>query len=139
MKLEVGKKYVCRNTPNTKYVKVEAIREIRVEGDGQAACTIVYANGTAVPEDYSIDGKFCSYLEQSIFDLVAEYEESVILITENDVGRKVRLRNGDISMIIHFMKDSIYPIRTQIYSYTYSGQFDYNSLTKPQDIIEFVD
>lgn len=63
-----------------------------------------------------------------------------MIITEKDVGRKVRLRDGAVYVIEKFYVPSIYPVMVSNgVCYTQAGYCDVYGLEGYRDIVEFVD
>lgn len=121
MKLEVGKKYVCKDMPNIKYVRINAIIE-DFNNTNAAAVTIFYKNGHIIDDWYSKEGKYfdCS----SGLDLVAEYQdtqEADLRLGPEHVGKKVLHRDGSVSLVISYRKNFVYPIQTHFNSCTENG------------------
>lgn len=108
MKLEVGKKYVTREDIDVKYVRIDAIRP-EFKGTSAACATAFTKDGDVHSLSYNEDGSFRSL--PNSHDLVAEYKEHSLCITEKDVGRKVRFRDGTIAIITSFHPDcDLYPV-----------------------------
>lgn len=63
-----------------------------------------------------------------------------MLITEKDVGRKVRLRNGKEFFIVNFHGGAYYPVHVSNGSY-YGADGFYNDVNNPTviDIVQFVE
>lgn len=58
-------------------------------------------------------------------------------LNENDVGKRVKLRNGDIDEISSFSKDSTYPLHTKHNDvYTKDGKYWNDLKTHMCDIVE---
>lgn len=104
MKLEVGKKYICRDRPEINYVRIDAIREdlASCKNDEAVVGTAFHQDGNLRSFYTCIDGKYSLDQEHSK-DLVAEYEPSKIKITVADIGKKIKFQNGNIALIHSFM------------------------------------
>lgn len=137
MKLELGKKYVLRNDPNTKWVRVESITdELRNSECVRLLKCTPSGNFEFVTRYY--DGSYAGSNAFTMFDIVAEYKEPELCITEKDVGRKVRLRSGDIFIIISFRASMGFPVGLFTSTCRANGQSGCGSAS-PEDIIGFVD
>jgi hypothetical protein len=66
------------------------------------------------------------------------YEEPTteLNITADDVGKKVKLRDGSVAIILEFMKHSQFPINTMSMSYTQTG---HRLLSRQQDSLDIVE
>lgn len=63
-----------------------------------------------------------------------------MLITEKDVGRAVKLRSGNVSVINNFDPDNRYPVLVSAFgSYSAEGYFYDPTHISDCDIVEFVD
>lgn len=82
MKLEVGKKYICRDYPRIKYVRIDAIRtDVGYPDDHRVAASIFEYDGKMQSASYREDGRYISW---DTLDLVAEYQE---VLFRNKEGR----------------------------------------------------
>lgn len=141
MKLEVGKKYVTRDNPHIKYVRIDAIRR---ELENYAAVGTAYRIDTDHMYHHMVfnaEGYHFDVNDPSPQDLVAEYKEPELCITEKDAGRKVRLRNGTIALITSFHPDcDLYPVVCIGRSFSTKGRPSFRGDGDGDyDIIEFVD
>lgn len=74
MELKVGKKYVMRNCPDVKYVKI--VRKVKGEDPYSMQGLIFYIDGNmALRTSYAVDGTFSELVPNHHKDLVAEYVE----------------------------------------------------------------
>ena len=141
MKLEVGKKYVIRDSKKDDtevvWVRVDAIR---IELAYPVTCTLYYVNKEYTSENYLIDGRFSKYYPQCHMDLVAEYTEPQLKLGPEHVGKRVKLRNGDVSLVTGYSKDPI-PCRvlTAYTSHTTEGYVRPSKSEHSHDIIEILD
>lgn len=97
MKLEVGKKYVCRNAPEVKYVRVDAIRPEAELKDTQVAATQFRINGGVHTTEYTIGGRFYSDTVEHPDDLVAEYVEKPFVVDKLGVYKQ---RDGQEIVVV---------------------------------------
>lgn len=122
-------------------MRVDAIREDILRLFDKVSTTSFYHDGDiADVSSYNIDGR--GYKEDSPEDLIAEYKEPEILITEEDVGRKVRLRNGDIDMITQFKhSEKEFKVGTPTVNYCVDGMRYIKAFNQrsPDDIVAFVE
>jgi len=71
MRLEVGKKYVCRGRAGIKYVEVIGV----VDGDKEVQVVRHYTNGHTDHRQYTANGYWLYAEKEHELDLVAEYKE----------------------------------------------------------------
>lgn len=95
--LEVGKKYVCRNAPTVKYVRVDAIRPEIELGNGQVVAIQFYINGEVYATEYTIGGRFYSDAVEHPDDLVAEYVEKPFVVDKLGVYKQ---RDGQEIVVV---------------------------------------
>lgn len=97
MKLEVGKKYVCRNKPSIKYVRVECILpEEEKHGNSRVVVTRFYTDDQIHIAFCGIDGRYSGdYI--SVFDLVAEYVEPPFVVDKCGVYKQ---RDGKEKLVV---------------------------------------
>ena len=141
MKLEVGKKYVVRAAADVKWIRVDAIRPEAELGCNQVAATGCDANNKLYQCCYSTEGKYLDVDGIDHYDIVAEYKEPELCLGPKHVGRRVRLRDGSISLICEFIVDSsVCPspaihVKTAYNNYYINGQC---FLTRAKDIVEIL-
>lgn len=141
MKLEVGKKYVMRNNPDVIYVRIDAIR-VELKGLNVICATGFEGDGGINSRRFHINGNWLTGGLEHDCDLVAEYSEPPKFeITINDVGRRVKHRNGNISIICLFDSSPTYAPGCRIYAGRaicdkYGKLF--KDIDNEEDIIEFV-
>lgn len=122
MKLEVGKKYVVRNRALTeiKWVRVDAIR---AEEKLPVACTASFDNGSLIPFEFRKVGKFYNYNGKEDYDLVHEYEEPKLELTENDIGKIAVFNDGSKHLITGYCTGDLFHFfLINCYSYTKEGK-----------------
>lgn len=86
LKLELGKKYVCRNNPAVKYVKI--IEYIPQRQYYPYLGEVIYHSGSLQKSSYTVDGRFNAFNKSgSGVDLVAEYIE--FMQEQHDTEEKV--------------------------------------------------
>jgi hypothetical protein len=134
MLLEVGKKYVCKDRADVKYIRIDAIRPDVSDIFERVACSIFYNNGMCRDHTSTLDGRCCF---NEAYKLIAEYEEPKLSITEKDVGRKVRSKKGAILQIIGFYPDEEFGVVTHEGGYTKFGKRFGRYST--DDLIAFID
>jgi hypothetical protein len=65
------------------------------------------------------------------------YEEKPkIVITADDVGKRVRIKNGEVRLITGFNLDDTYPIITFARTHTVNGVYDINNPDSNLNIVE---
>lgn len=137
MKLEVGKKYVVRDPKFTgiKWVRVDAIREELEDRGFGVVVTVHHMDGDYCSSTRYPDGKYYSS-EECHGDLVAGYKEPELRLGPEHVGRRVKLRNGDVFLITSYIGSAGYPIGTSIGCVTTSGRYSMNDRLNNNDIVE---
>ena len=140
MKLEVGKYYVCRNTPHILKIRVDTIRE---ELMSEYPCSVVigtvfHTDGKYSSKDWYLDGRY-SKPEPHPWDLMAEYQEPELTLGPKDVGKRVKLRDGTITLIIEHKEGDTNNIRT-VRGHTQSnGYYSASKEESNNDIVEVLD
>ena len=105
MKLKVGNYYVCRDNEDCIKVRVDAIRPELTNCEA-VACTAFHQDGSIFAMDYTKDGRIHENSTNSSFDLVSEYEEPRFCLTEEHVGRRMRLNNGEVVLLTYYGNSS---------------------------------
>jgi hypothetical protein len=90
MKLQVGKKYVCRAVNNIKYVEVVSYDDIADAYVGKAVFTKGDSHITSI---WNHRGKFLQTSTQSSWDLVDEYNSDTDNVVRMHFGTKHRVPN----------------------------------------------
>lgn len=137
MRFEVGKKYKVRGK-DIKYIRVDAIR-LEFSDCAAMPITIFWEGGGAFHDELCPNGKRHEDGSDSDCDIIGPYEEPALIITAKDVGRKVRHRNGTVSLILHFCGAPPYPVGLLGDYFSESGSAGRNQGQDETDIIEFVD
>jgi hypothetical protein len=131
MKIEVGKYYRTRDD-NKAHISFPKNDHGRLMGSVQIGHGVM---GHVWDEN----GKARSDGHESTSDLVAEWDAPMPLnITADDIGRKVRLRDGAITLITGFYGSENYPVTTGRVYYKTSGQCLAVEKEHKRDIIEFI-
>ncbi len=121
---------------------MDAIRSDAELEYNQVATTIFDKDGAVGTMDFRSNGR---YLSTNInpLDLVAEYVEPKLQITEKDVGKRVRLRNGSIALITFWDAspncDSNPPVYIAIGWTHMDGTCDRSGDHSPEDVVEILD
>lgn len=140
MKLEVGKKYTLRDRPDVKWVRIDAIRE---DCGSLFECVVglMFYKERQTPSNWFCcpNGSYMRGVKDHHNDLVAEYKELMICITEKDVGRKARTRDGSVFLITGFNHGFSYPVQAGGYTYMLSGHGSNIEAERPYDLVAFVD
>ena len=140
MKLIVGKKYICRNRPDIKYVEI-----VHTHEHGKSPIQgVAYFEIDVSPVVWFFTEEGISNLHE-YRDLVAEYKEEKIElhITDADIGRTVKLRDGRCGEIKSLNGGHIYNVVIKVDNkYIHNrddGRYWDGHSDHKWDVIEFVD
>ena len=137
IRLEVGKKYRVRDPERTgiKWVRVDVIRP--EEMAYPVALTAAYVSGEFSHGSCTRRGyHYKAYMDNDM-DLVAEYQEPKLQLGSEHVGRKVRLRNGSVSVLsLYSTKDENWPIRVGTLAHKADGSYTPSGVESEYDIVE---
>ena len=134
MKLEVGKKYVVRDVADVKWIRVDAIRPEASLKCNQVAATGCQTNNVLYQCSYSTEGQYLDVDGIDYYDIVAEYQEPELCLGPEHVGRRVRLRDGNVSLLCDYFDSHM---RTAYFSYTFDGKCS-SYLCNLKDIVEIL-